>query len=309
MNILLLGGAGFIGKNLVHRLLKTRWNRITVVDNLSTSKIDLDEFADYKNLFEFVEADLNTISEKEFRTLLRRKHQVYHLASSVGVELGDKQPKETIFNNISLANKLIPILDDVGKIPVVYSSTSEIYGNGPTFTETDNPGIGPSTKMRWAYATSKLMSEHMIRASQFDSTIVRFFNISGPGQLPNWGMVLPRMIASAKANEDIIVHGDGEQVRSFCHINDAVEMLVKASEHPNEIFNIGNSNPVTMNQLAERVIELTGSSSRITHIPYHEVFSKEFEDIRYRVPNTDKIRTITGYEPKHDLSDIIKDML
>jgi UDP-glucose 4-epimerase len=276
---------------------------------LSTSKIDLDEFDEYKNLFEFVEADLNTITEKDFRTLCKRKHQVYHLASSVGVELGDKEPKQTIFNNIALANKIIPILDDIGKIPVVYSSTSEVYGNGPTFTETDNPGIGPSTKMRWAYATSKLMSEHMIRASRFDSTIVRFFNISGPGQLPDWGMVLPRMIASAKANEDIIVHGDGEQVRSFCHVNDAMEMLVKASEHPGEIFNIGNHAPVTMNQLAETVINLTGSSSRIVHVPYHEVFSEEFEDIRYRVPNTDKIRSVTGYEPKYNLESIIKDML
>lgn len=309
MNILLLGGAGFIGKKLAHRLLHTRWNRITVVDNLSTSKINLDEFEEYKNLFEFVEADLNTMDDKDFRKLLKRKHQVYHLASSVGVELIDQQPKNTIFNNMSLANKIIPILDDVGKIPVVYSSTSEIYGNGPTFKEDDMPGIGPSTKMRWAYATSKLMTEHMIRASRFDSTIVRFFNVTGPGQLPDWGMVLPRMIQAAKENKDIVIHGDGEQVRSFCHINDAVEMLVKASEHTGEIFNIGNDTPITMNQLAERVVNILGSQSRLVHVPYHEVFTKEFEDIRYRVPNTTKLRTATGYTPKYNLDTIIKDMM
>jgi UDP-glucose 4-epimerase len=308
MNILLLGGAGFIGKNLVHRLLKTRWNRITVVDNLSTSKINLDEFDEYKNLFEFVEADQNTMDAKDFRKLCVRKHQIYHLASSVGVELIDQEPKKTIFNNVALANKIIPLLDDIGKIPVVYSSTSEIYGNGPTFKEDDMPGIGPSTKMRWAYATSKLMNEHMIRASRMPSTIVRFFNISGPGQLPNYGMVLPRMIEKAQANEDIIVHGDGTQVRSFCHINDCVEALVKASEHHGEIFNIGADNPVSMNQLAERVIDLTGSRSKIVHIPYSEVFTKEFEDVKYRVPNIDKIRKI-GYTPKHGLDDIIKDMM
>lgn len=308
MNILLLGGAGFIGKNLVHHLLRTRWNRITVVDNLATSRINLDEFEDYKNLFEFVEEDLTTIDDRTFMKLCSRQHQIYHLASSVGVELGDKEPRQTIYNNIALANKIIPLLNEIGK-PVLYSSTSEIYGNGPTFKEDDDPGIGPSTKMRWAYATSKLMNEHMIRASRFPSTIVRFFNITGPGQLPNWGMVLPRMIASASKNEDIIVHGDGEQVRSFCHVNDAMSALELVIKHPGEIFNIGNDIPVTMNQLAERVIELTGSSSRIVHIPYHEVFSKEFEDIRYRVPNINKLKNMTGYVPKHSLDDIIKDML
>jgi len=275
---------------------------------LSTSQIDLSEFEEYKNLFEFVEADLNTIEEKDFRKLCGRKHMVYHLASSVGVELGDKQPKQTMFNNISIANKIIPILDDIGKIPVVYSSTSEVYGNGPTFKEDDNPGIGPSTKMRWAYATSKLMQEHMIRASNFDSTIVRFFNISGPGQVADHGMVLPRMIASAKANKDIIVHGDGSQVRSFCHIKDCVEALIKASEHPGEIYNIGADNPVSMKELAERVIQITGSSSQIKFVPYEEAFSKEFEDIMYRVPNIEKIKSL-GYTPQYSLDQIIQDML
>jgi len=308
MNILLLGGAGFIGKELTHRLLKTRWNRITVVDNLATSKIDLNEFDEYKNLFEFVEADLNTIEERDFRKLCSRKHQVYHLASSVGVQLGDEQPKQTMFNNVALANKIIPILDDIGKIPVIYSSTSEIYGEGPTFKEEDNPGIGSSSKARWAYATSKLMSEHMIRASRFDSTIVRFFNITGPSQLPNYGMVLPKMIEAAKAGKDIIVHGDGSQVRSFCHIKDCVEALVKASEKPNEIYNIGADNPVSMKQLAEQVIKLSGSSSKIQYVPYEEAFTKEFEDIMYRVPNIDKIRSL-GYEPKYSLDDIITDMI
>lgn len=275
---------------------------------MSTSQIDLSEFEEYKNLFEFVEADLNTIEEKDFRKLCGRKHMVYHLASSVGVELGDKQPKQTMFNNISIANKIIPILDDIGKIPVVYSSTSEVYGNGPTFKEDDNPGIGPSTKMRWAYATSKLMQEHMIRASNFDSTIVRFFNISGPGQVADHGMVLPRMIASAKANKDIIVHGDGSQVRSFCHIKDCVEALIKASEHPGEIYNIGADNPVSMKELAERVIQITGSSSQIKFVPYEEAFSKEFEDIMYRVPNIEKIKSL-GYTPQYSLDQIIQDML
>lgn len=308
MNILILGGAGFIGQHLTHNLLKTRQNRVTVLDNLKTARINLDDFAEYKNLYEFVEADLSTIDETTFLKLCSKQHRIYHLASSVGVEYVDKEPKLTVYNNVALANKIIPLLAKANK-PVIFSSTSEIYGNGPTFSEDDPSGIGPSNKLRWAYATSKLMSEFMIRSSGFPYTIVRFFNVTGPGQLPDFGMVLPKMIKSAKAGEDIIVHGDGEQVRSFCHIDDAIDALVKVSETSNDVFNIGNEQPVTINQLAERVIALTGSTSKIKHVPYEQAFSKEYEDIRYRVPNLTKLKYHTGYVPKYSLDDIIRDMI
>jgi UDP-glucose 4-epimerase len=308
MNILILGGAGFIGQNLVHALLKTRQNRVTIIDNLKTARINLEEFVEYKNLFEFIEADLSTIDDNEFLKICARQHRIYHLASSVGVEYGDKEPKLTVYNNVALVNKIIPLLDRAKK-PVIFSSTSEVYGNGPTFKEDDASGIGPSNKLRWAYATSKLMSEFMIRASSFPYTIVRFFNVTGPGQLADYGMVLPKMIHSAKNGKDIVVHGTGEQVRSFCHIDDAITALVKVSEVTGELFNIGNDSPVTMNQLAARVIELTGSTSTIKHVPYDQAFTKEYEDVMYRVPNLDKIKTAVGYQANRSLDDIIRDMM
>lgn len=308
MNNLILGGAGFIGQHLSHKLLNTRQERVTIVDNLDTAKFNIDDFADHKNLFEFIHADLNNIDTLELKRIFRRNHRIFHLASSVGVEYGDKDPKKTTYNNISLMNKIIPMFEESSK-HVVFSSTSEIYGNGPTFREDDPSGIGSSSKLRWSYATSKLMSEFMIRASTFPYTIVRFFNVTGPGQLGNYGMVLPRFINSAKNNEDLLIYGDGNQIRSFCHVNDAVDALVKVSNINGEVFNIGNNHAVSMNELAEQVIQISGSSSKIVHVPYDQVFSSEYEDVMYRVPNLEKIISRIGYKPIHTLTNIIEDML
>lgn len=280
---------------------------MTVIDNLKTSKIDLDYWKQYKNIFRFIEADITEMDEKELIRLMQKHHRIYHLAGSVGVEHIDKDPSGTLFNNVALNNKLIPIFK-AARRHVVFASTSEIYGNGP-FSEDDNASIGPSNKLRWGYATSKLMMEFMLRASGVPHTNVRFFNVVGPGQLGDYGMVLPRFINAAKNNEDIIVYGTGEQVRSFCHINDAVDALIKVSDVNGELFNIGNDQPVSINQLAERVIQLSGSSSKIVHVPYEQAFSANHGDINIRVPNLEKIKSVTGYAPKYNLDDIIKDML
>lgn len=309
MNNLILGGAGFIGQHLADHLLKSkiRGTGITVIDNLKTSKIDLDYYKQYKNLFRFIEADLSDMEDKDLLRLMQKHQRIYHFAGSVGVEHIDKNPSETLFNNVRLTNKLIPLFQQARR-HVIYSSTSEIYGNGP-FNEEDNASIGPSSKARWSYATSKLMTEFMIRASEFPYTLIRFFNIVGPGQLGDYGMVLPRFVNAAKAGQDLIVYGTGEQVRSFCHIKDAVDAIVKVAGHPGELFNIGNDVPCTINQLAQRVIDLSGSSSKIVHVPYEQAFSKNHGDINTRVPDLTKIKTLTGFTPKHTLDDIIKDML
>ena len=306
MNNLILGGAGFIGQHLTHELLKTRQARVTIIDNLKTSKINLDEFAEYKNLFEFIEADLTDVNDKELVRIIQKHHRVFHLAGSVGVEYIDKHPSETMMNNLTLAQKLVPVFEQARR-PVIFASTSEVYGNGP-FAETDQANIA-TDKLRWGYATAKLMTEFMLRANKHPTTIVRFFNVVGPGQLGDYGMVLPRFVQAAKEGRDLIVHGDGKQIRSFCHVNDAVRALIKVAAIPNEIFNIGNDTPTTIQHLAERVVEVSGASSKVVNIPYEQAFSNQHGDIRVRVPDISKLRSAIGYEPKYDLEAIIKDML
>jgi UDP-glucose 4-epimerase len=307
MNNLILGGAGFIGQHLTHKLLKTRQQRVTIIDNLSTSKINLDEFSEYKNLFSFIHADIQSLEDKQLLKLMRDNNRVFHFAGSVGVEHIDKNPKETLFNNVSLTNKLLPLFRE-SKRHVIFSSTSEVYGNGP-FNEEDSCNIGPSNKLRWGYAASKLMTEFLLNASEMPSTIFRFFNIVGPGQLSDYGMVLPRFVESAKRNEDLIVYGTGEQIRCFFHIDDATDAIIKCSGFKNELFNIGNDNPVTINELAKKVIEISGSNSKIIHVPYEKAFSNNHQDIQTRIPDITKLREKTGFKPKHDLEKIIMDML
>jgi UDP-glucose 4-epimerase len=311
MNYLILGGAGFIGQQLTNALFnqKERHVGVTIIDNLKTSNREgLEKFKEYKNLYRFIEADLTTINDEEFLKIARKHDKIFMLAGSVGVEHVDKDPSGTLFNNLALANKMIPLFQKLRNRHVTFSSTSEIYGEGP-FYEEANASIGPSSKLRWGYASAKLTTEFMIRASTFPFTIVRFFNVVGPGQLGDYGMVLPRMVNAAKNNRDIIVYGTGEQVRSFCHVNDAVDALIKLSDTNGELFNIGNDEPVSIKELAERVITLSGSQSKIKLVPYEEAFSKHHGDIYKRVPDLSKIKQAIDYKPKYNLDNIIKDML
>jgi len=279
-----------------------------VIDNLKTSTREgIEQFAQHKNLYRFIEADLTQIDDEEFLRIARKCDKIFHLAGSVGVEHIDKNPSETLFNNLALANKLNPLFQKLNK-HVTFASTSEIYGEGP-FNEENNASIGPSSKLRWGYASAKLTTEFMIRASNYPYTIVRFFNVVGPGQLGDYGMVLPRFVHAAKNNKDLIVHGQGLQVRSFCHVNDAVDALIKVSDTTGELFNIGNDEPTSIYYLAKRVIELSGSSSNVVCVPYEEIFSKNHGDIFRRVPDLSKLRAAIGYDPKYKLDDIIKDML
>lgn len=305
MKNLILGGAGFIGQHLTKRLL-VDGDEVTVIDNLKTSSITLDEYSCFDD-FKFIKQDILDMSDDELLDIFEQHDRIYHLAGSVGVEYIDKHPSESLFNNTRLTEKLIPLFQRAGK-QVVYSSTSEIYGNGP-FHEEANASIGPSSKLRWGYACSKLMTEFMIRASNFPYTIVRFFNVVGPGQLGDYGMVLPRFVQSAKEGKDLTVYGTGEQVRSFCHVSDAIDCLIKVSEHSNQLFNIGNNTPITINELAERVIEESKSSSKIVHVSYEDAFSKNHGDINFRVPDLAKTIATVNYRPKFDVVDIINSML
>ena len=305
MKNLLLGGAGFIGQHLAIRLLEDG-HSVTAIDNLKTSTIDLNNFSKYGNRFIFIEEDLSQINSSYFLSIAEGHDQIYHLAGSVGVENVDKNPRETLYNNIFMATNLTPLFGQLG-IPVLFTSTSEVYGEGP-FIE-DSPAQINANKLRWGYASAKLTSEFMLRACGCPFTIVRLFNVVGIGQSSSIGMVLPRFVEAAKNGSDLIVYGDGKQVRSFCHISDAVSALISVSKIHGELFNIGTDNFLTIEQLAETVINASKSSSKIKYVPYEEAFSNQHADIIKRLPDTTKIKKAIGFLPKYNIEDVIKDML
>jgi UDP-glucose 4-epimerase len=290
MRYLLLGGAGFIGTHLAKRLLK-EGHTVTIVDSLVTSTAP-----DYE--VKFIRADIRNIVLDE---LIIDCDIIYFLAGSVGVANIVNNPTTTLKNNIELMTRLIPMFERYQK-KVIFSSTSEVYGDGP-FSEDNVLHIGPPTDLRWGYAAAKLTTEFMISASTFPYTIIRFFNVTGPGQIGDYGMVLPRFIAAAKANEDLTVYAEGQQIRSFCHIEDAIDTMLKIEKINGEIFNIGSDGVVTIKELAERVINLSRSSSKIKYIP------TPHSDIINRVPDLTKIKYLTGFVAKYTIDDIIKDML
>lgn len=307
MNVLITGGAGFVGSNLAKSLLKDGHN-ITIVDNLVTS--NLTNIGDILQDVEFFELDLSQpVCIKTIDSILEGIDVVYHLAASIGVKLIQEQPKSSLHNSMNINNNLFGLFEK-HQVKVIFSSTSEVYGETKNFDgskETDHLEIHPPHKPRGSYACSKLMSEFLIRSYSFPNTIIRFFNVVGKDQLPDYGHVLPRFIRSIKNNEDIIIYGDGEQVRSFCDIRDAVNMLklLVNDEHNDEIYNIGNDgNGCTMNELAYLCKEVFGSNVDKTYMTFNEAFGPQFDEIYVRFPNTDKIKKY--YQCQYDLESIIE---
>ena len=305
MKYLLLGGAGFIGTHLTNNLMDDG-HEVVIIDNLATAK-EPKRYTDFVN---------GNVAELDLDQYVRDCDIVYFLAASVGVDHIDKNPTTTLKNNIGLMQHVIPYLEKYNR-RTIFSSSSEVYGDGvqhrsicfeSIFSESKPLTIGPPTELRWGYASAKLTTEFMIAAGSFPHIIARFFNVVGPGQLPDYGMVLPRFIEAAKNNQDIIVHGDGSQIRSFCHVKDAVDFL-RQLEYNEGIFNVGNEQPITIAGLAELVVKLSGSQSKIKYKPYNEVFSKNTKDILFRVPDLTKLRSTIDFNPKYSLSDIIEDML
>lgn len=296
MKYLILGGAGFIGQHLSKKLLSLG-HEITIIDSLVTSRKP--EFD-----VEFIQADIRNYDVEDH---IKNTDIIYFLAGSLGVEHIDKNPTETFQNNIGLMNKLIPLFERYRK-KVIFSSTSEVYGEGP-FSENDSLTIGNPQKLRWAYSAAKLITEFSITTSSFPYVILRFFNVVGPGQLHEYGMVLPRFIKAAKNNDNLIVYGTGKQTRTFCHIDDAIDCMLKLEKFNNEIFNIGSENLISIDDLAKMVVKISGSKSKITYLPYEKHFSKNHDDIQNRCPDLKKVKTSINYTPGKTIEDIIRDCL
>ena len=296
MKYLILGGAGFIGQNLAKRLIKTG-NEVTIIDSLFTShKPNLN--------CEFVFADITKIDIEKY---IKESPIVYFLAGSVGVDMIVNQPQECLTNNVDLITTLFPLFKKY-KPKVIFSSTSEVYGDGP-FNESSSLSIGSPENLRWSYAASKLLTEFYITSGNFPYIIARFFNIVGPGQLPHFGMVLPRFIKAAKNNEDLIVHGDGSQIRSFCHIEDTINILLQIQDLEEHIFNVGNDEPITIKELAEKVIQLSGSKSQIKFVDPKEIYTENYGDINKRIPDLTKLKQTIIHRNKYSIDSIIKSLL
>ena len=311
MRALITGGSGFIGSHLAERLLEQGYE-VMVLDNLSTGSID--NISHLKSTPGFSYVIDSVTNEPVLAELIDRSDVVFHLAAAVGVKLIVEQPVHTIETNVHGTEVVLKHANKKKKL-VFIASTSEVYGKSThvPFRETADLVLGPSEKHRWAYACSKLIDEFLALAyykeKRLPVVIVRLFNTVGPRQTGQYGMVLPTFVRQALAGKPITVFGDGTQSRSFTFVGDVVDALVKLAVEPRAIggvYNIGNTGEVTIADLAQRVKDMTGSTSSIQFVPYDQAYEAGFEDMPRRVPDISKLRELIGYEPKLALDDIIR---
>jgi len=310
MRALVTGGAGFIGSHLTEALLHAG-HGVTILDDLSTGRlVNLAAVKDHSRL-EVIEGSVT--DEPLVRKVMAGIDVVYHLAAAVGVRLILDRPVGTIETNI-LGTEAILRAAREERPRVVLASTSEVYGKNDRvpLAEDDDRVLGPTTKSRWSYACSKAIDEFLGLAYHREYgvpvTIVRFFNTIGPRQTGRYGMVVPRFVRQALDGEPITVYGDGRQSRCFTDVEDAVRATLALSMAPNavgDVFNIGTTHELTIQELAERVRALAGSAAPIRFVPYEEAYQPGFEDLRRRVPDIRKAERVAGYQPRVPLDETL----
>jgi UDP-glucose 4-epimerase len=312
---LITGGAGFIGSHLSELLLDQGWE-VFVLDDLSTgSDRNVAHLRDRRDFHLVVDSVLKTSVVNE---LVHRCDVVFHLAAAVGVRLIVEEPVHTLVTNIQGTENVLDYCNQFGK-RVLVASTSEVYGDRrepEALAENAQRMYGPTTARRWAYAESKALDEFLALAYHqergLDCVIVRLFNTVGPRQSGQYGMVIPRFVAAALAGRPLEIHGDGSQTRCFCHVQDtirALDGLMNAREVSGEIFNVGSTERVSIQELADRVRTLTGSDSEIVYVPYDEVYGQGIEDMLHRQPSIEKVQGAIGWEPRRTLDDILDDVV
>lgn len=307
---LITGGAGFIGSHLAERLLGAG-HSVTVLDDVSTGAVaNLGAIAGDGRL-KFVRDSVE--NEAIVNLLMSECDVVFHLASAVGVRLIVEQPVRTIRTTIHGTEVVLESAYRFNR-PVLVTSSSEVYGKGMTvpFSEDDDVVMGATIFNRWCYAYGKAIDEFLglayHRQYGLPVRIVRLFNTVGPRQIGQYGMVLPRFVAAAIANQPVLVYGDGTQTRCFCHVLDVVGALDALMETPaavGKVFNVGSDQEISINGLAERVIQLAGSRSKIEHISYEKAYGQSFDDLPRRVPNLSRLRSTIPFGPHHTLDQII----
>ncbi len=314
MRVLITGGAGFIGSHLAERLL-AQGDRVLAMDDLSTGSID--NLNGLKNHPAFSYRIDSIFNRPLLAELVDSADVIFHLAAAVGVRRIVEFPVRTIETNVKGSELLLELASKKSK-RVVITSTSEVYGKATKvpFNETDDLVLGSTYNSRWSYAASKAVDEFLAlayyRERKLPVTVLRLFNTAGPRQTGHYGMVLPTFVRQALADQPVTVFGSGEQSRCFSHVHDIVTGMlacIAQERTAGEIFNLGNTEEITIKELAERVIRLTGSHSTIKYIPYSEAYAEGFEDMERRVPDIRKAKEWFGYQPTRSLNDIIRDVI
>jgi len=313
MRTLITGGAGFIGSTLATRLV-SEGNEVVVLDALSTGREEnLDPARG--DLLTFTKGSI--LDTDALAGAAAGCEQVFHLAAAVGVDNIIERPLESLHTNLQGTENVLDVCVEIGA-RVLIASTSEIYGKNAidSLDEESDRIYGSPLKSRWSYAEAKSLDELVtsiyVADRGLEAVIVRPFNTVGPRQTGRYGMVVPRLVGQAVRNLPISVYGDGNQSRCFLHVSDLLEGMLRLIDHPLAIgtpFNLGGPTEITINGLAERIIELSGSTSTIEHIPYSKAYAKGFEDMRRRVPNTARARELVDWRPTFTLDEIITSVI
>jgi len=311
LKVLITGGAGFIGSHLAEALL-AEGHDVTILDNLSTGRLEnVTPFEKNPN-FHIVIGDI--LNEFLVDKLVERADWIFHLAAAVGVQLIVKDPLRSLMTNIKGSEI---VLESVYRYhrKVLITSTSEIYGkniNGP-LKENDDRILGSPLKTRWSYSTSKAVDEILAfvywKEKKVPTIIVRLFNTVGPRQTGHYGMVIPRFVEQAIKGEPITIYGTGTQSRCFLYVKDVANSMIRLMENPatvGEVFNLGSQEEISITKLAEKIIELTGSPSKLVYVPYDQAYEEGFEDMQRRIPDTTKAARTIGFKPTADLETILK---
>lgn len=310
MRYLITGGAGFIGSHLAERLTD-RGDRVALLDNLSTGSMENIRQLKGSDKLEY---HLDNIENKQLLAeLVDDADVIIHLAAAVGVKLIVESPVRTIETNVNGTQLVLEAACKKKKL-VLTASTSEVYGKNTNvpFHEDMDLVLGPTTKGRWSYAASKALDEFLAlsywKEKKLPVIVIRFFNTVGPRQTGRYGMVLPNFVKAALENRNIEIYGSGKQSRCFCDVRDSVESLIRlidTEKSIGEVVNIGNTEEITIEDLAARVKERAKSTSKIEYIPYDQAYEPGFEDMMRRVPSVDKLHRLTGFRPQTSLNEII----
>ena len=311
MRVFITGGAGFIGSHLCDALI-AQGHQVAILDNMSTGSAA--NIAHIKDQIEIHQGDIRDAALVE--KLMAPADLVLHMAAALGVNTILENPIESVSINFTGSEVVLNAATKLNK-RIIIASTSEVYGKNPKqpLNETDDRVVGAPQKIRWTYSDAKALEEAIAHAlfltKQLKVTTVRLFNTVGPRQTGRYGMVLPRFVQAALANEPITIYGDGSQSRVFCHVHDAVKAILTLAATDStigDVFNVGGIGETTMKELAEKIIARTNSTSTITYTPYEDAYPAGFEDMQRRVPDITKIKNTINWAPANTLDSIIDDV-